>query len=58
MLRAIIRALGALLLAATLASPALAANGKTKLHWYGQAAWKITTPSGGVILVDPWILFH
>jgi L-ascorbate metabolism protein UlaG (beta-lactamase superfamily) len=45
----------ALLLAATLASPARAANGKTQLHWYGQSAWKITTPSGGVILVDPWL---
>ncbi len=56
MLRTIARALGALVLAATLASPALAAgNGKTQLHWYGQAAWKITTPSGGVILVDPWL---
>ncbi len=45
-----------LLLAATLASPALAAgNGKTTLHWYGQAAWKITTPNDGVILVDPWL---
>ncbi len=54
MLRTILRAAGALLLAATLASPALAA-GKTTLHWYGQAAWKITTPSGGVILVDPWL---
>ena len=54
MLRTILRAAGALLLAATMASPALAA-GKTTLHWYGQAAWKITTPSGGVILVDPWL---
>jgi L-ascorbate metabolism protein UlaG (beta-lactamase superfamily) len=51
----IIGACVALLLAATLASPALAANGKTKLHWYGQATWKITTPSGGVILIDPWL---
>jgi L-ascorbate metabolism protein UlaG (beta-lactamase superfamily) len=56
MLRKILRALGALLLASALASPAaLAAKGQTKLHWYGQAAWKITTPSGGVILVDPWL---
>jgi len=56
MLRTILRALGALLLASALASPAaLAAKGKTELHWYGQAAWKITTPSGGVILVDPWL---
>jgi L-ascorbate metabolism protein UlaG (beta-lactamase superfamily) len=56
MLRKILRALGALLLASALTSPAaLAAKGKTELHWYGQAAWKITTPSGGVILVDPWL---
>ena len=56
MLRKILRALGELLLAGALASPAaLAAKGKTELHWYGQAAWKITTPSGGVILVDPWL---
>ena len=50
----VIGACVALLLAATMASPALAA-GKTQLHWYGQAAWKITTPSGGVILIDPWL---
>jgi L-ascorbate metabolism protein UlaG (beta-lactamase superfamily) len=49
-------ALGAMLLAGVLASPwALAAKGETKLHWYGQAAWKIETPSGGVILIDPWL---
>jgi L-ascorbate metabolism protein UlaG (beta-lactamase superfamily) len=28
---------------------------RTKLHWYGQAAFKIETPSGGVILIDPWL---
>jgi len=56
MLRMILRALGALLLAGVLASPAAyAGKGETKLHWYGQAAWKITTPSGGVILIDPWL---
>jgi L-ascorbate metabolism protein UlaG (beta-lactamase superfamily) len=56
MLRKILRALGALLVASALTSPAaLAAKGKTELHWYGQAAWKITTPTGGVILVDPWL---
>ncbi len=44
----------ALLFAPAMTNPALAA-GKTQLHWYGQAAWKITTPSGGVILVDPWL---
>jgi L-ascorbate metabolism protein UlaG (beta-lactamase superfamily) len=56
MLRMILRVLGALLLAGVLASPAAyAGKGETKLHWYGQAAWKITTPSGGVILIDPWL---
>ena len=56
MLRTILRALGALLIAGALASPAAhAAKGQTKLHWYGQAAWKIDTPSGGVILIDPWL---
>jgi len=44
----------ALLFAPILTNQALAA-GKTQLHWYGQAAWKITTPSGGVILIDPWL---
>ncbi|MFZ1908420.1 MAG: metal-dependent hydrolase [Burkholderiales bacterium] len=56
MLRTILRALGALVVAGALASPvAHAAKGQTKLHWYGQAAWKIETPSGGVILIDPWL---
>ncbi|HYM27872.1 MAG TPA: MBL fold metallo-hydrolase [Steroidobacteraceae bacterium] len=28
---------------------------QTKIHWYGQAAFRIETPSGGVILIDPWL---
>jgi L-ascorbate metabolism protein UlaG (beta-lactamase superfamily) len=53
MLRWVLRAA---MLASVLASPlVLAAKGETKLHWYGQAAWKIETPSGGVILIDPWL---
>lgn len=27
----------------------------TQLTWYGHSAFKITTPNGGTILVDPWI---
>jgi L-ascorbate metabolism protein UlaG (beta-lactamase superfamily) len=27
----------------------------TEVTWYGQAAFKIVTPSGGVILIDPWL---
>lgn len=31
------------------------AQAATKVHWYGQAAFRIETPSGGVILIDPWL---
>lgn len=27
----------------------------TQLEWYGHSAFKITTPSGKVLLVDPWL---
>ena len=27
----------------------------TQITWYGHAAFKVTTPSGKVILLDPWI---
>ena len=32
-----------------------AAPAKTKLTWYGHAAFRVETPSGKVILIDPWI---
>lgn len=31
------------------------APAKTRLTWYGHAAFRIDTPSGKVILIDPWI---
>lgn len=31
------------------------ATGKTLITWYGQSAFKVTTPSGTVLLIDPWI---
>ena len=31
------------------------AAAQTKLTWYGHAAFKIETPSGKVVLLDPWI---
>lgn len=47
--------IGVLLVAIWLiANPATAAS-KTELYWYGHSAFKITTPSGKVILTDPWI---
>lgn len=45
--------LGALLAFGLLA--ATPAQADTKIHWYGQAAFRIETPSGGVILIDPWL---
>ena len=27
----------------------------TQLIWYGQSAFKLTTPSGKVLLIDPWL---
>ncbi len=27
----------------------------TQLKWYGQSAFKLTTPSGKVLLIDPWL---
>lgn len=44
-----------------LTMPALAAEtkpapaAKTSLTWYGHAAFKIVTPSGKTLLIDPWI---
>ena len=40
-----------ILLLASVAS----ADTKTKLTWYGHAAFRIETPSGKSILIDPWI---
>lgn len=46
-------------LAATLillgASPLWAQAGKTELLWLGQAAFRLTTPGGKVIMIDPWL---
>jgi len=32
-----------------------AAVGRTELIWYGQSAFKVTTPAGNVLLFDPWL---
>jgi L-ascorbate metabolism protein UlaG (beta-lactamase superfamily) len=36
------------------AAPALAA-GSTEITWYGHSAFKVTTPGGKVLLIDPWL---
>ena len=37
------------------ASFAHADGGKSQLTWYGHAAFKLVTPSGKVLFIDPWI---
>jgi L-ascorbate metabolism protein UlaG (beta-lactamase superfamily) len=36
-------------------SPASNAQGKTEILWLGQAGFRIKTPGGKIILIDPWI---
>jgi L-ascorbate metabolism protein UlaG (beta-lactamase superfamily) len=45
----------ALLATALVALTAIAAQAGTTVHWYGQSAFRIETPAGGVILIDPWL---
>ena len=42
-------------LSVALSVPAFAQNGKTEVLWLGQAATRITTPTGKVIMIDPWL---
>ncbi len=51
------RLLRGLLAAAAVCSAtvAFAQNGKTEVLWLGQAATRITTPTGKVIMIDPWL---
>jgi L-ascorbate metabolism protein UlaG (beta-lactamase superfamily) len=37
------------------ATAAFAQSGKTELLWLGQAAFRLTTPGGKVIVIDPWL---
>jgi L-ascorbate metabolism protein UlaG (beta-lactamase superfamily) len=56
MSRAVKGVLQAVLMTAVLLSPGvLLAQGTTKIHWYGHPAFRIETPKGGVILIDPWL---
>ena len=44
-----------LLFALLLTTPLAALAANSQLTWYGHAAFKLTTPSGKVLLIDPWI---
>jgi hypothetical protein len=37
------------------APAAAAVTGKTEMLWLGQASWRIKTPGGKVIVIDPWL---
>ena len=57
--RAVLR-LGVVIAAAMTLAPSAGwlwaqSSGKAELLWLGQAAWKITTPGGKVIVIDPWL---
>ena len=39
----------------TAATAAHAQSGKVEVLWLGQSAFKITTPGGKVIVIDPWL---
>jgi len=43
------------LMLATVTGAAFAQSGKTEVLWLGQAAFRITTPGGKVIMIDPWM---
>jgi L-ascorbate metabolism protein UlaG (beta-lactamase superfamily) len=40
---------------ALVAGSAFAQPGKTEVLWLGQAGFRITTPGGKVIVIDPWV---
>src|SRR2546428_6139945 len=52
----LVTGLGGLVVMAMLALvPARAQTGKAEIQWLGQAATKITTPGGKIIVIDPWL---
>ncbi len=52
----IFRFLSAAVAACLLFASGAYAQGKAELLWYSQAAFKLTTPGGKVIMIDPWIM--
>src|SRR3970282_2028455 len=43
---------------ALITGSAFAQSGKTEVLWLGQAAFRITTPGGKGIMIDPWMRTH
>jgi len=56
-LQLLLRPLSLISLALSLVSaPVLAQPAKTEVLWLGQSAFRITTPTGKVIITDPWLI--
>ncbi|HYC65326.1 MAG TPA: metal-dependent hydrolase [Reyranellaceae bacterium] len=51
----IVRLLGLVAAACLAAASAANAQNKIELQWFSQAAYKLTTQTGKVIMIDPWI---
>jgi L-ascorbate metabolism protein UlaG (beta-lactamase superfamily) len=47
--------IASLVLAVASTGSALAADGVTQLTWFGHAAFRIVTPKGKVLYIDPWL---
>jgi L-ascorbate metabolism protein UlaG (beta-lactamase superfamily) len=56
MQRSIARIALAIVCSAVFAAVSLAADGKVRVQWLGQATTKITTPGGKVIVIDPFLV--
>ena len=52
----ITRLLGVIAAACVGLATGASAQGKAELLWYSQAAFKLTTQTGKVIMIDPWIM--
>ncbi len=46
----------AVFLTFSLIAPTSFAADKTELTWYGHAAFKLKTPTGKILLIDPWLM--
>jgi L-ascorbate metabolism protein UlaG (beta-lactamase superfamily) len=50
-----VRFLGAVAVACLLFASGANAQGKVELQWFAQSAFKLTTPEGKVVMIDPWL---
>jgi L-ascorbate metabolism protein UlaG (beta-lactamase superfamily) len=51
----ILRILTAIAAACLLFTTAANAQGKIELQWFAQSAFKLTTPDGKIVMIDPWL---